>query len=426
MRDYGPDPNLSLDRASTDLFATPVTSHEAHPSMTQTVDSEHAYVVPAFRANPVTLITCHQNLMAVVYKDYVGIFSLKDSTGWHLAWLSPFLSAPIDRIALSSKITTTLPIVNAVNSTNTAAIGTNYLAAQSGLFQLLQQQQSIHLQNQSSNQASLLPTSALQINPSPVTVANTIQSQSGLPSSVAPATVSLASTSTCMLAASVGSTIFVWCLYPPASSNSSAIAACGGAFGVSTSSATYRLSPLTSFTPTTAMGKPGYHGFLPRAKDPWASELVGRYDLNHRAVDYIMFIDAHLVALSRRGLVGVRHMMTNTWQVWSTVPILSYGVAASELLLLGCANGRICSINIQKFPLRIVDNDLLVTEMYRDPLQDPITALSVHLTKTGMHCTSICRFSSPYILKSIVSAALSQRLSNLRLTAVHFISLRHS
>ncbi|VDP75544.1 unnamed protein product [Echinostoma caproni] len=72
---------------------------------------------------------------------------------------------------------------------------------------------------------------------------------------------------------------------------------------------------------------------------------IGRYDLNGRAVDYLLFIGAHLVALSRRGLVGVRHVMTNTWQVWSTVPILSYGVAASELLLLGCANGRICSIS---------------------------------------------------------------------------------
>lgn len=40
-----------------------------------------------------------------------------------------------------------------------------------------------------------------------------------------------------------------------------------------------------------------------------------------------------------------------TTKVWSTVPILSYGVAASELLLLGCANGRICSIS--KFDIHV-------------------------------------------------------------------------
>ena len=35
---------------------------------------------------------------------------------------------------------------------------------------------------------------------------------------------------------------------------------------------------------------------------------------------------------------------------------------------------------MQKFPLRMKDNDLLVTELYRDPSNDPITAISVYLT----------------------------------------------
>lgn len=34
----------------------------------------------------------------------------------------------------------------------------------------------------------------------------------------------------------------------------------------------------------------------------------------------------------------------------------------------------------QKFPLRMKDNDLLVTELYRDPNGDAITAISVYLT----------------------------------------------
>lgn len=35
---------------------------------------------------------------------------------------------------------------------------------------------------------------------------------------------------------------------------------------------------------------------------------------------------------------------------------------------------------MQKFPLRMKDNDLLVTELYKDPALDSITAISVYLT----------------------------------------------
>ena len=35
---------------------------------------------------------------------------------------------------------------------------------------------------------------------------------------------------------------------------------------------------------------------------------------------------------------------------------------------------------MQKFPLRMKDNDLLVTELYHDPTDLPITAISVYLT----------------------------------------------
>lgn len=40
----------------------------------------------------------------------------------------------------------------------------------------------------------------------------------------------------------------------------------------------------------------------------------------------------------------------------------------------------VCWSDVQKFPLRMKDNDLLVTELYRDPTEDAITALSVYLT----------------------------------------------
>lgn len=35
---------------------------------------------------------------------------------------------------------------------------------------------------------------------------------------------------------------------------------------------------------------------------------------------------------------------------------------------------------MEKFPLRMKDNDLLVTELFKDPAGDSITALSVYLT----------------------------------------------
>lgn len=43
-------------------------------------------------------------------------------------------------------------------------------------------------------------------------------------------------------------------------------------------------------------------------------------------------------------------------------------------------NHSISSLDMEKFPLRMKDNDLLVTELYRDPAGDKVTALSVYLT----------------------------------------------
>lgn len=64
----------------------------------------------------------------------------------------------------------------------------------------------------------------------------------------------------------------------------------------------------------------------------------------------------------------------------------------SELFLL-----FICT-DMQKFPLRMKDNDLLVTELYHDPSNDAITALSVYLTpKTSQYEVL------PQVLRSCIS-----------------------
>ncbi|XP_068152227.1 BTB/POZ domain-containing protein KCTD3 [Drosophila tropicalis] len=105
---------------------------------------------------------------------------------------------------------------------------------------------------------------------------------------------------------------------------------------------------------------------------------IGIFNLNVR-VEYLFFIGSQLVALSSSGKIGVWHAMTQHWQIQDLVPVLSFDSAGS-FLLLGCNNGSIYYIDMQKFPLRMKDNDLLVTELYKDATLDPITAISVYLT----------------------------------------------
>ncbi|KAK0409741.1 hypothetical protein QR680_004727 [Steinernema hermaphroditum] len=101
-------------------------------------------------------------------------------------------------------------------------------------------------------------------------------------------------------------------------------------------------------------------------------------------IDKLFFIGTQLVALSKTGKVGVWHSMTHNWQVQDVVSISCYDTAGS-VLLLGCTNGSIYYIDMQKFPLRMKDNDLLITELYSDPNNDVITAISVYLTpKTNL------------------------------------------
>lgn len=110
---------------------------------------------------------------------------------------------------------------------------------------------------------------------------------------------------------------------------------------------------------------------------------IGVFSLNI-GVDSLFFIGSQLVGLSESGKIGIWHSMTGNWQVQDVVPICSYDTAGS-FLLLGCENGSIYYIDMQKFPLRMKDNDLLVTELYRDPSADLITAISVYLTpKTNL------------------------------------------
>ncbi|NXF56580.1 SHKB1 protein, partial [Oceanites oceanicus] len=96
-------------------------------------------------------------------------------------------------------------------------------------------------------------------------------------------------------------------------------------------------------------------------------------------VEALFFVGNQLIATSHTGKIGVWNAVTKHWQIQDVVPINSYD-AAGTFLLLGCTNGSIYYVDVQKFPLRMKDNDLLVTELYRDPAEDAVTALSVYLT----------------------------------------------
>ncbi|KAF1603091.1 UNVERIFIED_CONTAM: BTB/POZ domain-containing protein KCTD3, partial [Eudyptes robustus] len=118
--------------------------------------------------------------------------------------------------------------------------------------------------------------------------------------------------------------------------------------------------------------------------DAQVHRTVGVFSLN-ADIDKLFFIGSQLVALSWTGKVGVWNSMTHNWQVQDVMQISSYDTAGF-ILLLGCTNGCIYYIDMQKFPLRMKDNDLLITELYRDPNADTITAISVYLTPK----TNIC------------------------------------
>lgn len=119
---------------------------------------------------------------------------------------------------------------------------------------------------------------------------------------------------------------------------------------------------------------------------------IGTFNLFVR-VEYLFFINTQLVALSSIGKIGVWHAHTQHYQIQDLgSSILSFDFAGS-FLLLGSNNGKIYYIDMQKFPLRMKDNDLLVTELYKDPSNDQITSISVYLTpKSASLQGELCGF----------------------------------
>ena len=55
--------------------------------------------------------------------------------------------------------------------------------------------------------------------------------------------------------------------------------------------------------------------------------------------------------------------------------------------LLFMKSGDFSCADMEKFPVRMKDNDLLVTQLFEDPSKEPITALSVYITPNVCECS---------------------------------------
>eukprot|EP01137_Pigoraptor_chileana_P031981 Opistho-2@20629 len=100
------------------------------------------------------------------------------------------------------------------------------------------------------------------------------------------------------------------------------------------------------------------------------------------AVDALFFIGSHLVAVSHTGRVAAWNSVSQHLQLQELVPITSFDHAGS-LLVLGCQNAQLLYVDMGKFPLRMKDNDLLVSSLYTEPTGQSITAVSVYQARSS-------------------------------------------
>jgi len=109
-----------------------------------------------------------------------------------------------------------------------------------------------------------------------------------------------------------------------------------------------------------------------------AAAAADNFDLGV-PIDSMFFIGSSLVTTASSGRVGVWNAVSKNWQVQDVAPIGCQDTAGS-LLFIGCTNGHISYIDMEKFPLRLKDDSLLVNGFWVDPRGEHITALSVYMT----------------------------------------------
>lgn len=117
---------------------------------------------------------------------------------------------------------------------------------------------------------------------------------------------------------------------------------------------------------------------------------IGRFDLNGCNIDALFFLENHLnflIALGfDKGRVGVWHPTSRNWLIqnlssqFQNAPTITAYHKAGRFLVFGSERGAIYFIDMQKFPLRLNNGDLLINKLFQDPDYEEITAISCYLT----------------------------------------------
>uniref|UniRef100_A0A6G3MF34 SH3KBP1-binding protein 1 (Trinotate prediction) n=1 Tax=Henneguya salminicola TaxID=69463 RepID=A0A6G3MF34_HENSL len=102
-----------------------------------------------------------------------------------------------------------------------------------------------------------------------------------------------------------------------------------------------------------------------------------------QTINYLIFTPSQLFAMSKKGRISCWNSLTQKWLVQEILPFSCCDIY-QNLLILAFENGAIKSTDLAKFPHKINEQDILITDVYMAPHSDKITAISVY-TRVQYH-----------------------------------------
>lgn len=109
-----------------------------------------------------------------------------------------------------------------------------------------------------------------------------------------------------------------------------------------------------------------------------SGDLMASYSLECSS-NGLFFTERQLIVIHLFGKISCWNLITQQWQFQNLPPISCYSMTGNNLLL-GFHDGYIKYVDMDKFPLRLKDNDILVATLYKDVEGSAITALSFMFT----------------------------------------------
>ena len=83
-------------------------------------------------------------------------------------------------------------------------------------------------------------------------------------------------------------------------------------------------------------------------------------------IDSMFFASSSLIVLSKRGRMGFWNVFNKSWLI-KEIPAFSCHVLAGSRLFLGEKCGKVSFIDVEKFPLRLSDDALLINDFFTCP-----------------------------------------------------------